>query len=144
MVLPEAEPVAGVVGVVGVVRVAGVEAFIFSEEPVESSDSFSFPFRLCPPLPIFWRGFTDSPTFFDFGFLRGQREVECPVALQLRQVLALPGQLAMTTISSFTPFSAPKFFTAPHPKFISLKEFYLTSREQAIHSRNGQKGQREV
>src|SRR6185312_8949161 len=75
MALPEAEPEAIVAGVV---RVAGAGAFIFSEEPVETSDSFSFPFRLCPPLPIFWRGFTDSPTFFIFGFFRGQREVECP------------------------------------------------------------------
>src|SRR6185312_9662094 len=85
--------------VAGVVRVAGAGAFIFSEEPVETSDSFSFPFRLCPPLPIFWRGFTDSPTFFIFGFLRGQREVECPVVLHPRQVFALPGQLATTSCS---------------------------------------------
>ena len=112
MALPEAEPVAVVAGVV---RVADVEAFTFSEDPVETSDSFSFPFRLCPPLPIFWRGFTDSPTFFDFGFLRGQREVECPVALHPRQVFALLGQLA-TIKKLFHPFLRSQIFYCATPQ----------------------------
>jgi len=56
MALPEAEPVAVALPMAGVALFLGAGAVDFSEVPIETSDSFSFPFRVCPSLSIICRG----------------------------------------------------------------------------------------